>query len=207
MSDNFLETIIDSIIDLSKLSTKPIKKITYLLFKLKWNEHEFEEFFKIMKLKNSEDRKVRLKSWSDEQVYKVYKFKAPTGLCLKDFEKIKEPLALFMKTDLSNLEFKVSDDYSYINLYEFNFKELFKKANLKNQNDIYPKLTKAIIEDNLIKWTFNLPNGIEVEHFEKGINELKKNTKKYKKNENNIDKLKIIKKDETSFVELNLLYK
>lgn len=202
MSDNFLETLIDATIELGKLSTKPIKKITSIILKITWNEHEFEEFFKIMKVKNSEDRKIRLKSWSDEGAYKLYKFKAPTGLCLTDFEKTKEPLALFMKTDSSNLEFKISEDYKSVNLFEFRFNELFEKVNLKNENDIYPKLTKTIIEDNTITWRFDLPEGIEVKDFEKKINELKKMSKKHKKNK--INELKVIKKDDKSSVKLKL---
>ena len=202
MSDNFLETLIDATIELGKLSTKPIKKIISIIFKITWNEHEFEEFFKIVELKNSEDKKVRLKSWSDEDVYKLYKFKAPTGLCLTDFEEKKEPLALFMKTELSNLKFKISEDYSSINLFEFRFNELFEKVNLKNENGIYPKLTKTVIENNIITWTFDLPEGIEVKDFEKKINELKKMSKKHKKNK--INELKVIKKDDKSSVKLKL---
>ena len=205
MSDNFLETLIDATIDLGKLSIKPIKKITSIIFKVTWNEHEFEEFFKIMKVKNSEDRKIRLKGWSDEGAYSLYKFKAPTGLCLTDFEKTKEPLALFMKTESSNLEFKISEDYKSVNLFEFRFNELFEKVNLKNENDIYPKLTKTIIEDNTITWRFDLPEGIEVKDFEKKINELKKNNKKHKKNK--INELNIVTKDDISCVEINLQYK
>ena len=107
-----------------------------------------------------------------------------------------------MKTESSNLEFKISDDYKSVNLFEFRFNELFEKVNLKNENDIYPKLIKTVIEDNTIIWRFDLPEGIEVKDFENKINELKKNNKKYKKNK--INELNIVTKDDKSCVEINL---
>lgn len=198
MEDNSSGALVGSILALGKIVTKPIKNTFSNILDLTWNEYKFEKIFKNTGLKNYEGEIPDLNGWIDECVYNLYKFSIPAGLSLEDFEKIINPLALFMKLDPVNLKFKVANDFSSIQLFKFNFEELYKEIDLKNSKGIYPKLLSTNIENDNFTWLFNLPEGITIRDFEIKINELKKITKI------NDLKFKEINNEGTSYIELRL---
>ena len=170
MGDNVLKPVIDGIWGLGVMATNFVKSSSSCF--LSWNEHDFDKFFKASGLKNSEGEKPKLSGWVEEDIYNLYKFEVPAGLCLGDFEKRIEPIALFMKTDLINIKFKVAEDFSKIHLYELKFNQLFKTIELKNSEGIYPKLYSANIDDKKSTYIFSVPEDIKVIHFKvklKGI--------------------------------------
>lgn len=165
MADNILKTAVDSTYELIESSFKLVLKSIAKAIYLDFNEHDFKKFYKCTGLKNSEDEYPSLKSYGTKGIYNIYKFNVPTGLHIGDFSSRLDKLAFFMKTNIVNLDFKVSDNFSGIDLYELRFEQIFKELELKNLEGLYPKLISRING----RYQFEIPDGINRNKFLKKL--------------------------------------
>lgn len=100
-SDNILEPLVDSVIDMAKLSGKLI----YKLLKIE-EQFDVENFFKVVDFKNKKgEYPKQVKIYSSEKGY-IYLLSVPIGLSLKDFTNYKGALELQLKNKIEIKERK-----------------------------------------------------------------------------------------------------
>lgn len=117
-SNNILEPLVDSVIDVAKLSGKLI----YKLLKIE-EQFDVENFFKVVDFKNKKgEYPKQVKIYSTEKGY-TYLLSVPIGLSLKDFSNYKGSLEIQLKNKVEIRERK-----GYVEI-EVITKELNRKIN------------------------------------------------------------------------------
>ncbi|MEG0855313.1 MAG: hypothetical protein RSG52_02420 [Terrisporobacter sp.] len=135
MSKNILELLVDSVWDCGVTACKMISKV----LGLDWNEHDFQKFFNVVQLKNSEGASPKLVKKNRQGLEKIFIFDIPVGLTLSDFNSKLNQLSFFMKTNEESLSFEVLEDLSGVKLKVLCFNEFFRLYELKNSDGIHPK--------------------------------------------------------------------
>lgn len=151
MSDNILEPLIDGLFDSGKmlfdLGVNALSKI----FKFDLNNKiDFEEFFRVVELKNNKEEYPVFLEYQQCKFYDYYKFKVPTGIGIVEFRKILNPLSLYLKTDINNLRCEVSEDFNIEIRILKNELEIIDFSILEKENKI------ITIGD------FNIPLGVRI---------------------------------------------
>lgn len=153
MSDNIFEPLVDSLFDSGKilfdLSMNALSKI----FKFELNNKiDFEEFFRVVELKNSKEEYPEFIEFEKCKFYDCYRFKVPVGIGIVEFRKILNNLSLFLKIDINYLKCEVSEDFNIEIRILKNELEIIDFSILEKENKIIP------IGD------FNIPLGLRIDN-------------------------------------------
>ncbi|QEZ68936.1 hypothetical protein D4A35_08315 [Paraclostridium bifermentans] len=97
MSDNMIETFVDSMINSSKLLFRCVNKL------LGGNTHDFRELFEKISFKNKSDEYPKLIDFKKSDNFNLYLFRVPVGICLKDFEDRLDQISFFLGEDSGNV--------------------------------------------------------------------------------------------------------
>lgn len=101
MSDNIVETLVNTTFEVGKLSLKALYKLLHIE-----PYYNLEQFFKKVELKNKQDQYPKLiKVYESKKGY-TYLFSCPLGLSLSDFNKYKESIEMQLKEKIEIRERK-----------------------------------------------------------------------------------------------------
>ena len=120
MSDNIIETLVDSSIDSLKLLCKISKPFFRWLFDgyLPEEKPDFDILWKELKVKNSIDNYPILFKENNGYYSKTYMFTIPYGLCIDDFIYNKNRIAQFLKCDIKNIRIELVNGLVAITIYD-----------------------------------------------------------------------------------------
>ena len=101
MSENIVETVVNSAFEVGKLSLKALYKLLHIK-----PYYNLEEFFRKVELKNKQDQSPKLIKVFESKKGYTYLFSCPLGLSLSDFNKYKESIEMQLKEKIEIRERK-----------------------------------------------------------------------------------------------------
>lgn len=101
MSDNIVETLVNTTFEVGKLSLKALYKLLHIK-----PYYNLEEFFRKVQLKNKQDQYPKLIKIFESKKGYTYLFTCPIGLSLSDFNKYKESIEMQLKEKIEIRERK-----------------------------------------------------------------------------------------------------
>lgn len=153
MSDNILEPLVDCLFESGKIFFDVGVNVLSKIFKFDLNNKiDFEEFFRVVELKNSKEEYPEFIEFEKCKFYDCYRFKCPPGISIVEFRKVLNHLSLYLKTDINNLRCEVSEDFNIEIRILKNELESVDFSILEKENKIIP------IGD------FNIPLGLRIDN-------------------------------------------
>ena len=101
MSDNIVETLVNTTFEVGKLSLKALYKLLHIK-----PYYNLDEFFRKVQLKNKQDQYPKLIKIFESKKGYTYLFSCPLGLSLSDFNKYKESIEMQLKEKIEIRERK-----------------------------------------------------------------------------------------------------
>ena len=101
MSDNIVETLVNTTFEVGKLSLKALYKLLHIK-----PYYNLDEFFRKVQLKNKQDQYPKLIKVFESKKGYTYLFSCPLGLSLSDFNKYKESIEMQLKEKIEIRERK-----------------------------------------------------------------------------------------------------